>query len=195
MNKIISFEGIDGVGKTSHVNGLAQFLNESGYSCIVTRELYGDHLFSQIKGLLMDTRLDGYDELLLVSVARRVHYREVIKPALEEGKIVLLDRFIESTWAYQGGGRKVPASILQFFSDHIWQVPKPDLIVYLTGTPHRHTKQDRFEEESVEFFNAIVSAYQQRQDESWKVFYTDTKFDVIQSMIRDEVMHFLKRTL
>lgn len=191
MHKIIAFEGIDGLGKTTHARALSEFLTTMKIDNLLTQELYGDDLRSNIKAILDSNKyvVDGYEELLLISAARRWHYRNVVEPALERGSVVIIDRFIESTWAYQGGGRQIPEDIIKFFQDSIWNVREPDLTIYLQGLSHRAGAQDKFESESDTFFANVLKKYDQRN--KWRTFYVQEDFNLTQGLIQEEAMYFL----
>ena len=191
MHKIIAFEGIDGLGKTTHARALSEFLTTMKIDNLLTQELYGDDLRSDLKAILDSSKyvIDGYEELLLISAARRWHYRNIIQPALEKGLVIIVDRFVESTWAYQGGGRKIPDDTIKFFQDNIWNVQEPDLTIYLQGLSHRTVAQDKIEAESDTFFANVIKKYDQRN--KWRTFYVQKDFDLTQGLIQEEVMYFL----
>ena len=101
----ISFEGIDGAGKSTHIDALADALRSSGRTVVLTREPGGTPLAEQIRALALHQPMDALTEALLMFAARRDHIRQVIAPALTRGDAVLCDRFTDATFAYQGGGR------------------------------------------------------------------------------------------
>lgn len=101
----ISFEGIDGAGKSSHIEALAGAFRAAGRSLVLTREPGGTPLAEQIRALVLHQPMDALTEALLMFAARRDHIRQVIAPALTRGEVVLSDRFTDATFAYQGGGR------------------------------------------------------------------------------------------
>lgn len=190
MNKIIVFEGVDGVGKTTQMRFLSDFLSQKNVPHIATQEFSGDVTRKSFRELFMND-LSPLEELSLINLARSWHMRKVIQPALAEGKIVLIDRFIESTWAYQGGGRGISSEIIQFMQDNIWNVPTPDLTIFLDGRNSRAIKQDRFEHEDSVFFDKVRSVYMSRKDPSW--FYinsNDKERSALQ--IKSKVSEFLK---
>ncbi|MDP9121890.1 MAG: dTMP kinase [Acidobacteriota bacterium] len=113
---LITFEGLDGSGKTSHLRRAAAWLGDGGVACQVTHEPGGTPLGDALRGIFLDPRwgvVDGAVELLLVFASRRQHLLEVIEPALAGGRHVLCDRFTDSTRAYQGHGRGVPLGLIE----------------------------------------------------------------------------------
>lgn len=167
MSKLIVFEGIDGVGKTTHLNATCDFLNNLEIPHLKTLELNGEDVRKQIRSILMENPLDVQEELMCLSLARRWHGRQILKPALEEGKVVLMDRFVESTWAYQVGGRGLAPALVEFCQAHLWEVPEPDLTIYLYGKQHRQAKFNRFDYESTEFFAKVDTMYRSRIGPTW----------------------------
>ncbi len=114
--RFITFEGLDGSGKSTHLERAAAWLERAGVPVLVTREPGGTGLGSAIRQVFLDPQFAGMDgtvELLLVFAARRQHLIEVIEPALAAGRHVLCDRFTDSTYAYQGAGRGVPTEVIE----------------------------------------------------------------------------------
>ncbi|HXT22565.1 MAG TPA: dTMP kinase [Thermoanaerobaculia bacterium] len=110
--RFITFEGLDGSGKSTQLRLAADWLREQGVDVVDTHEPGGTPLGGAVRGIFLDSRwgqMDGVVELLLVSASRRQHVLEVIEPALARGAWVLCDRFVDSSWAYQGSGRGIPA--------------------------------------------------------------------------------------
>jgi dTMP kinase len=187
MSKIIAFEGLDGVGKTTQLNATYDFLQELKIDCIATQELAGNDIRSKIRELFM-SNLDPYEELMAVSIARRWHFRNIVKPALDAGKWVLMDRYIESGWAYQYGGRKISKEIIEFFEKNMWDVRPADLNIYLTGKSRRATKNDRFEEEDNNFFDAVEQTYRSRVNSNYCIIQTKNSTADTQKMIQEEII-------
>ncbi|MDD3018373.1 MAG: dTMP kinase [Comamonas sp.] len=179
----ISFEGIDGAGKSSHLEALAQAVRASGRNVTVTREPGGTPLAEQVRALLLHESMDATTEALLAFAARRDHVRTVIAPALARGEVVISDRFTDATFAYQGGGRGVAWEILQKLEllalAGIAQTPdltqnpvpvlQPDLTLWF-DLPAQVAAQrladartpDRFEALSADFFQAVAAGYARR---------------------------------
>ncbi|MCI7515581.1 MAG: dTMP kinase [Streptococcus sp.] len=130
---IISFEGPDGAGKTTVLEQVLPVLQEKGYDIITTREPGGVEIAERIRDVILDVNhvaMDNKTELLLYMAARRQHYVEKVLPALEAGKVVLIDRFIDSSSAYQGAGRGLDKDIIRRLNDFATDGRKPDLTLY-----------------------------------------------------------------
>lgn len=130
---IISFEGPDGAGKTTVLEQVLPVLQEKGYDIITTREPGGVEIAERIRDVILDVNhvaMDNKTELLLYMAARRQHYVEKVLPALEAGKVVLIDRFIDSSIAYQGAGRGLDKDIITRLNDFATDGRKPDLTLY-----------------------------------------------------------------
>ncbi len=131
---IISFEGPDGSGKTSVLERIIPLLQAQGLSVLATREPGGVAIAERIREVILDVHhvnMDYKTELLLYMAARRQHYVEKVLPALENGKIVLIDRFIDSSIAYQGAGRGLDEAIITQLNDFATDGRKPDITIYL----------------------------------------------------------------
>ena len=130
---IISFEGPDGAGKTTVLEQFLPVLQEKGYDIVTTREPGGVEIAERIRDVILDVNhvaMDSKTELLLYMAARRQHYVEKVLPALEAGKVVLIDRFIDSSIAYQGAGRGLDKDIITRLNDFATDGRKPDLTLY-----------------------------------------------------------------
>ncbi|EFM29009.1 dTMP kinase [Streptococcus gallolyticus] len=130
---IISFEGPDGAGKTTVLEQVLPVLQEKGYDIVTTREPGGVEIAERIRDVILDVNhvaMDSKTELLLYMAARRQHYVEKVLPALEAGKVVLIDRFIDSSIAYQGAGRGLDKDIITRLNDFVTDGRKPDLTLY-----------------------------------------------------------------
>lgn len=131
---IISFEGPDGSGKTSVLERIIPLLQAQGLSVLATREPGGVAIAERIREVILDVHhvnMDYKTELLLYMAARRQHYVEKVLPALENGKIVLIDRFIDSSIAYQGAGRGLDEATIKQLNDFATDGRKPDITIYL----------------------------------------------------------------
>ncbi|NNK32138.1 MAG: dTMP kinase [Xanthomonadales bacterium] len=168
----ITVEGIEGAGKSTIIPRVEAWLSSGGRRVVRTREPGGTKLAEKLRGLLLDKRHDGLcslAELLLMFAARAQHLAEKIRPALEAGDTVLCDRFTDATWAYQGGGRELPAQEIGALENLVHPDLQPDLTLLLDlpvplglERASRRSESDRFERESSAFFERVRSAYLQR---------------------------------
>ena len=173
MNKhrgfFITLEGMEGAGKSSHMAFIAGHLENTGREIETTREPGGTPLGEQIRDLLLMQRslaIDGLSELLLMFAARAQHIQEIIIPALQSGKIVLCDRFTDSSYAYQGGGRGLPAETISRLAGIVHADLQPDLtllfdVPVIIGLERacRERVADRFEMEDLQFFEKVRKSY------------------------------------
>ena len=177
MNRglFITFEGIDGAGKSTHVAWSADFLRAKGVPLTLTREPGGTALGEKIRDLLLATQdpVHAETEALLMFSARRQHLEEVITPALMRGDCVLCDRFTDASFAYQGGGRGVDRAKLAALEAWVHPDLQPDLTVLFDVSAQvgrdrvaRIKSPDRFERESAEFFVRVRDAYLERMHQS-----------------------------
>ncbi|MDO4582052.1 MAG: dTMP kinase [Bacillota bacterium] len=163
----ITFEGIDGCGKSLMLKRTAAALRERGLEPLLTREPGGSELGRRFRRLILDSPFDSVDErteTLLFAADRACHVRQVITPALEAGSIVLCDRYIDSTLAYQGYGRGLDIDFLRRLNDFAGCGLRPDLTLLLDVDPaiaaaRRGAKADRMEQEQAEFFARVRAGY------------------------------------
>ena len=172
--KFITFEGIDGAGKSSHVEWLASFLRDKGKIVHVTREPGGTELGEKLRELLLHTRMHLETETLLMFAARREHLATLIEPALAGGEWVVCDRFSDATYAYQGGGRGLDRAKLQQLEHWVHGHLQPDLTL-LFDLPLDVARErialasrvlDRFEQERADFHERVRQAYLERAHSS-----------------------------
>ncbi|MEG1997682.1 MAG: dTMP kinase [Clostridiales bacterium] len=165
----ISFEGIDGCGKSTMLHLVEQDLQQRGYAVLATREP-GDSDFGRaFRAMLLDSEFGAMDiktETLLYAADRAQHVNEIIRPALDRGWIVLSDRYIDSTIAYQGGGRGLDSHFLQLLNNFATGGLMPDLTLYLRypsqGMEDRlRGRKDRVEQETKDFFVRVGDTYEQ----------------------------------
>ena len=128
--RFITFEGIDGAGKSSHIEALALWLRSCGQQVVVTREPGGTELAEALRDLVLHRSMDAMTEALLVFAARRDHLVTRIEPALGAGTHVLCDRFTDATFAYQGGGRGFDLEVLRTLEGWVQQGRQPDLTLW-----------------------------------------------------------------
>ncbi len=177
----ISFEGIDGAGKSTHIHAMAQTFEGQGRVVTLTREPGGTPLAEQLRTLVLNDAMDAMTEALLVFAARRDHLNRVILPALERGEVVLCDRFTDATFAYQGGGRGFdwqtlsqlerwvqgrPGAAEPDGTDHLLQ---PDLTIWFDLPAQVAARRlagarvpDKFESQPQAFFEKVAQGYAQR---------------------------------
>jgi dTMP kinase len=167
--RFITFEGIDGAGKSTHIEPLAARLRERGSRVVCTREPGGTPLAEQLRTLLLHEAMDGVVETLLVFAARRDHLDRVIVPALARGQTVLCDRFTDATFAYQGAGRGQDEAMLRDLERWVHADLQPDLTLWFDVDPAiaaaRRAKarvSDRFEAEDTAFFERVRAGYAAR---------------------------------
>ena len=177
--KFITFEGLDGCGKSTQAEKLAEVLREQGFQVLVTREPGGTATGEKIRHLLLDTSTAGlspFAELALMFASRAQHIEEVIQPALAQGQVVLCDRFTDSTEAYQGGGRKLGSEPVLALHRILCGDLKPELTILMDSdvaasverARRRNRRRDptgrgqnenRFEQESRAFFGRVRNTY------------------------------------
>jgi len=167
--KFITFEGTEGVGKTTQIQLLEKYLKTKNIKCIITREPGGTPLGEKIRQLLLskaEENMDKLTELLLMFSARAQHLQEIIYPALKDNVWVICDRFTDASYAYQGGGRGISYPRIRMVENAVQDGFKPDLTILMSGNVEsgmrRVTKRgekDRFEMEDIEFFERVRENY------------------------------------
>jgi dTMP kinase len=174
----ISFEGIDGAGKSTHIEGLAQWFKDRGHVVTLTREPGGTPLAEKFRALALHEVMDPLTEALIMFAARREHLIHVIEPALARGEVVLCDRFTDATFAYQGGGRNFDWGVLKTLEQMVQNVPatelrEPDLTVWFDLPPAVAAERlstaripDKFESQPQSFFQAVRDGYAKRLQEN-----------------------------
>lgn len=173
MAKFITFEGVDGAGKSTHLNWFADSLRARGIDLLVTREPGGTPLGEKLREILLHEPMHAETEALLMFAARREHIAQVIKPALERGTWVISDRFSDASFAYQGGGRGVPVEKLEQLERWVQEDLQPDLTL-LFDIPVEVARQrlsnnvmlDKFEQEKSDFFEKVRNAYLARSQKN-----------------------------
>jgi dTMP kinase len=167
----ITVEGIDGAGKSTHLEWLREYFTRRGRFVVTTREPGGTPLGEALRGLLLnsDCSINAETEALLMFAARREHLDRVILPALATGHVVLCDRFTDATFAYQGWGRGVSLERLKVLEEWVQGALRPDLTLYFDVPVHigrerlrRGQPLDRFEREHGDFFERVRSGYADR---------------------------------
>jgi dTMP kinase len=169
MAKFITFEGIDGAGKSTHIGFVADLLRTHGFSVVTTREPGGTALGEVLREVLLHQKMHLETEAMLMFAARREHLAQVIEPALARGDWVISDRFSDATFAYQGGGRKLPLAKLEALEQWVHPQLQPDLTL-LFDVPLEVARArldatralDKFEQEKADFFTATRTEYLRR---------------------------------
>jgi dTMP kinase len=171
--RFITFEGIDGAGKSSHIETLAAWLRARGHTVVLTREPGGTPLAERLRELFLHTVMDALTEALLVFAARRDHLHQCIEPALAQGHTVLCDRFTDATFAYQGAGRGFDWAVLQQLERWVQGQRAPDLTLWFDVAPAQAAARraaarapDRLEREDELFFERVRAGYARRLAES-----------------------------
>lgn len=167
--KFISFEGVDGAGKSTHVDAACDWLRKQGHTVVSTREPGGTPLGEKLRALLLHEPMHLETEALLMFAARREHIAQVIAPALARGDWVVSDRFTDATFAYQGGGRKLSLTKLEQLEHWVHADLQPDMTL-LFDVPldvarerlNRSRTLDKFEQEKDDFFTGVREVYLQR---------------------------------
>ena len=169
--KFITFEGVDGAGKSTHLAWFADTLRQRGIDVLVTREPGGTPLGERLREILLNQPMHAETEALLMFAARLEHIEQVIKPALKRGTWVVSDRFSDASFAYQGGGRGVALAKLEQLERWVQEDLQPDLTLLfdipvevarqrlLNNTRPGNASLDRFEQEKSDFFERVRQAY------------------------------------
>lgn len=195
---LISFEGIDGAGKSSHIEALAQAYLAMGKPVTRTREPGGTTLSEQLRELLLHQRMDALSEALLMFAARREHLVQVIEPALQQGHVVLCDRFTDATFAYQGYGRgfnlEVLTTLEQWVQSTNGTLRQPDLTLWFDVPPAVAAERlaqartpDKFEAMPQAFFERVAHGYAMRMQADPKRFARINGHQPLEA-VRAEVM-------
>ena len=187
----ISLEGIDGAGKTTHLQWIADHLREHAATVVVTREPGGTPLGESLRALLLNEPMHVETEALLMFAARREHIAQVIAPVLTRGDWVLSDRFTDASFAYQCGGRGISEERLEVLEAWVQQGLQPDLTILFdvdVAIAHQrvrtHSDPDRFEQEQLHFFERVRAMYLRRAEqhpERFRVIRTDQSIAAIRT--------------
>ncbi|MFC1540609.1 dTMP kinase [Candidatus Margulisiibacteriota bacterium] len=201
----ITFEGPEGCGKSTHSNRLKSWLEKEGHKVLLTREPGGTQVGKHIREILLDPQsvLDETTEVYLFAADRSEHVSKIILPALKQGKIVISDRYVDSTLAYQIGGRGLPEDLVRYVNMISSKGLMPDLTILLDVSPEVGIRRagevgapDRFEKEKLEFHARVRAKYLEiagGDPARIKVINTDQKvIDDVQDEIRKLVEDKLK---
>jgi dTMP kinase len=167
--RFITFEGIDGAGKSTQIDVFADALRERGFSLVITREPGGTPLGESLRQMILGEKMQRETETLLLFAARAEHLARVIRPALAAGQWVLCDRFTDATYAYQAGGRGLAVERIATLEDWVHADLQPDLTLLFDVPPEVAAKRlsgartaDRFEAEQEGFFGKVRAQYLER---------------------------------
>lgn len=171
MNRglFITFEGTDGSGKTTQIKLLEKYLNEKGHAVVLSREPGGTRISEIIRDLILDPKnkeIVPLTEMILYAASRAQHVAEVIEPALESGRIVICDRYVDSSYAYQGGGRGMDLKVIADVNRIAVNGTVPDITFFLDIDPEisvrrriNSTGADRIELEKLDFHRRVYDGY------------------------------------
>lgn len=202
--KFLTVEGTEGVGKTTNIAFITQWLERHGIDFVATREPGGTPLAEEIRQLLLQPRGEKVHEnaeLLLVFAARAQHLSQVIEPALAQGRWVLCDRFTDATYAYQGGGRGMAVTTIALLEDLVQKSVRPDAVILLDipvqlGLTRARGRGalDRFEQEDVAFFERVRATYLARaaQDARYRVIDAGLPLELVQQALAGELESLLR---
>lgn len=198
MSKFITFEGIDGAGKSTHLAWFSDALRRRGLEVVVTREPGGTVLGEQLREILLNQSMSIGTEVLLMFAARLEHIEQVIKPALRAGKWVVSDRFSDASFAYQGGGRGMDWEKLSQLEQWVHPDLQPDLTLFFDVAVDvakqrlaSNVTLDRFEQEQSGFFDLVRSGYLKRIQQSpdrFVVIDADQSLDSIKHKLEEIIL-------
>ena len=199
----ISFEGIDGAGKSSHIQAVADAFRVTGRTVVQTREPGGTPLAEKLREMVLHDAMDTLSEALLVFAARRDHLHQIIEPAIARGDVVLCDRFTDATFAYQGGGRGFDLQVLSQLEQWVQAMPngqlrQPHLTLWFALDPEIAAQRlaaarvpDRFESQPLAFFQQVHQGYADRAHADPQRFAHIQAADELQA-VRASVLHELQ---
>jgi len=197
----ITFEGIDGCGKTTQLKLAEKYLKSEHFLPLVLREPGSTAVSEKIRRILLnrDLKLDAFSELMLYISARTELVRDVIAPSIDDGRVILCDRFYDSTTAYQGYGRGIAVSLINRLNDLAVGKYKPDLtflidVDYKTSLTRRKKKADRLENESKAFFNKVRRGFLEIARTNKRRIKIISGTQNVEAIF-DEVRYWLKRKL
>jgi dTMP kinase len=194
----ITFEGVDGAGKSTQLDYAVKYLSESRQDIVQTREPGGTPLSEKLRQLMLDATdaADPETEVLLMFAARKEHINRVIAPALDAGSVVICDRFTDATFAYQGGGSGVNASRIEVLEHWVHKDVQPDLTLFfdlpvlVAQRRLGHRNKDRFESEALDFHERVRHAYlsrAKRDPERIKIIDSSLSKGKIRELVRHEL--------
>lgn len=199
--KFITFEGVDGAGKSTHLAWFADALRQRGFEVVVTREPGGTPLGEQLREILLHQPMNIGTEALLMFAARLEHIEQVIRPALSAGKWVISDRFSDASFAYQGGGRGLDWDKLSQLEQWVHPDLQPDLTLFFDvpvevarqRLTNNNASLDRFEQEQADFFERVRAGYHKRVRQSplrYMVIDAAQPIDAIKQRLKEIILLF-----
>ena len=202
--RLITLEGVEGVGKSTQLNAVSERLRARGLRVVETREPGGTQEADEVRAVLLKVRSGGFDpmaELLLMFAARAMHVDKVIRPALAAGSWVVCDRFTDASYAYQGGGRGISAMRIASLERMVLKGLKPDLTLLLDVDPavgmaraRGRGELDRFEKEKDDFFKKVRKTYLARaRQEPRRIKVVDAGRDV--AAVQEDVLGIVDAAL
>lgn len=206
--KLISIEGSEGAGKSTALSFIQSYLAERNHDIVMTREPGGTELAEQIRQLLLhpgSEKMTAHTELLLMFASRAQHIETFVRPALLAGKWIVSDRYIDASYAYQGGGRQIDNKEIQYLDDMIVQGTYPDLTIFmdipvdqgLKRANERGAGKDRIEQEKIDFFERVRAAYQARAEQDpkrIKMIDASQSIENVQQQIKTVLDHFINQS-
>lgn len=199
----ITLEGVDGAGKSTHMKWLPEFFTQHGLEVVMSREPGGTPLGEKLREILLHEDMTQETEALLMFASRQENLNKVIKPALAAGKLLLCDRFTDSTYAYQGGGRHFDINKIAALESWVQEGLNPHLTL-LFDVPLEVSRErlgrhsaglDRFEQENDIFFEAVRNAYLQRaanDPQRFLVIDSTLPFEQVKALIASHLLAFIK---
>lgn len=204
----ITFEGVEGAGKTSILNSLTDKLTNQGFEVMTTREPGGIDIAEQIRNIILNrdnVKMEERTEALLYAAARRQHLVEKVLPALEQGKIVLCDRFIDSSLAYQGHARGLGIEEVYRMNQFAIQDFMPNLTLLFDIDPlkgleriaaNKDRERNRLDLEKLDFHKLVYEGYQillERFPDRIKKINADQSFETVESIVLNQILSYLKK--
>ncbi|MBN9460955.1 MAG: dTMP kinase [Burkholderiales bacterium] len=199
--RFITFEGIDGAGKSTHIGWYVERLRALGREVVHTREPGGSALAESLRELLLQRPMPLASELLLVFAARQDHLEQRIRPALAAGKWVVCDRFTDSTYAYQGAGRGAPLERIAWLEAWVHGDLQPDRTYLFDLDPALAAQRraahapDRFEAEDTAFFERVRQGYRRRaaaDPERFRILGSDRSLEILRELLEEDIVSICK---
>lgn len=199
----ITLEGVDGAGKSTHMKWLPDFFKNQGLDVVMTREPGGTPVGEKLREILLHDAMSQETEALLMFASRQENINQLIKPALAAGKLLLCDRFTDSTYAYQGGGRHFDLNKIAALENWVQEGLNPDLTL-LFDVPLAVSRErlgrsgvslDRFEQENDVFFEAVRGAYLQRaatEPHRFLLIDSTRPFEEVRAFIETRLLQFIR---